>query len=198
MPFGSSSEKTKQLKAARNCAPQVPCAIPPRHGQSQLISPVSGLKAPPAPPLSLVESPSALGSSEGGGEEDASSTEVVEEDGESEGGVGREEEDADMEVFASASFASRIGGTVVGNASLFNSESAELFLPTFFFAGPVDGLVIRSLMKIRCDVRWSAESKWTVLLPSVYLHAAYDVATVAAATPSAVDDRRLRVRAADG
>lgn len=46
MPLGSSSEKTKQLNAFRNSSPQGPCAIPPRHGQSQLISPVSGLKAP--------------------------------------------------------------------------------------------------------------------------------------------------------
>lgn len=49
-PFGSASENTKQENAARNSCPHGPCAIPPRHGQSQLISPVSGLKAPP--PLS--------------------------------------------------------------------------------------------------------------------------------------------------
>lgn len=46
IPLGSSSEYTKQLNAARNSSPQGPCAMPPRHGQSQLISPVSGLKAP--------------------------------------------------------------------------------------------------------------------------------------------------------
>lgn len=46
MPFGSSFENTKQLKAVRNCSPQGPCAIPPRQGQSQLISPVSSLNAP--------------------------------------------------------------------------------------------------------------------------------------------------------
>lgn len=45
-PFGSSLEKTKQLNAFLNCSPQGPCAMPPRHGQSQLISPVSSLKAP--------------------------------------------------------------------------------------------------------------------------------------------------------
>ena len=33
-----------------NCSPQGPWAIPPRHGQSQLISPVSGLYAPCWPP----------------------------------------------------------------------------------------------------------------------------------------------------
>lgn len=44
-PFGSSSEYTKQLKASLNCSPQTPCAMPPKHGQSQLISPVSGLNA---------------------------------------------------------------------------------------------------------------------------------------------------------
>ena len=46
MPLGSSLEYTKQLKAARNSSPQGPWAMPPRQGQSQLISPVSGLKAP--------------------------------------------------------------------------------------------------------------------------------------------------------
>lgn len=45
IPFGSSVEYTKQLNAALNSSPQGPCAIPPRHGQSQLISPVSGLNA---------------------------------------------------------------------------------------------------------------------------------------------------------
>ena len=39
-------ENTKQLNAVRNCSPQGPCAMPPRQGQSQLISPVSSLKAP--------------------------------------------------------------------------------------------------------------------------------------------------------
>ena len=46
IPFGSSLEYTKQLNAARNCSPQGPCAIPPRQGQSQFISPVSSLNAP--------------------------------------------------------------------------------------------------------------------------------------------------------
>lgn len=46
MPLGSSVEKTKQLNAALKFSPQGPWAMPPRHGQSQLISPVSGLKAP--------------------------------------------------------------------------------------------------------------------------------------------------------
>lgn len=68
MPLGSSVEYTKQLKAALNSSPQGPCAMPPRQGQSQLISPVSGLKAPcceassssaPAPPVSGGDWPSA-------------------------------------------------------------------------------------------------------------------------------------------
>src|SRR3954451_11300899 len=46
MPFGSSFEKTKQLNAALKSSPQGPCAMPPRQGQSQFISPVSGLNAP--------------------------------------------------------------------------------------------------------------------------------------------------------
>ena len=46
IPFGSSLLYTKQLKAALNSSPQGPCAIPPKQGQSQLISPVSSLKAP--------------------------------------------------------------------------------------------------------------------------------------------------------
>lgn len=45
MPLGSSSEYTKQENAALNSSPQGPWAMPPRHGQSQLISPVSGLNA---------------------------------------------------------------------------------------------------------------------------------------------------------
>ena len=45
IPFGSASLYTKQEKAALNSSPQGPSAIPPRQGQSQLISPVSGLKA---------------------------------------------------------------------------------------------------------------------------------------------------------
>ena len=47
IPFGSSSENTKQENASLNSGPQGPCAMPPRQGQSQLISPVSGLNAPP-------------------------------------------------------------------------------------------------------------------------------------------------------
>ena len=46
MPLGSSLLYTKQLNASRNSGPQGPCAIPPRQGQSQFISPVSSLKAP--------------------------------------------------------------------------------------------------------------------------------------------------------
>ena len=46
MPLGSAFENTKQLNEARNCSPHVPCAMPPRHGHSQLISPVSSLNAP--------------------------------------------------------------------------------------------------------------------------------------------------------
>lgn len=49
IPFGSSVLCTKQLNASRNSSPQGPCAMPPRQGQSQLISPVSGLKAPSWP-----------------------------------------------------------------------------------------------------------------------------------------------------
>ena len=45
-PFGSSSLNTKHESASWFSSPQGPCAIPPRHGQSQLISPVTGLKAP--------------------------------------------------------------------------------------------------------------------------------------------------------
>lgn len=48
-PFGSSLLNTKQLNAVLNCSPHGPSAIPPRQGQSQLISPVSGLKAPCCP-----------------------------------------------------------------------------------------------------------------------------------------------------
>ena len=39
-PFGSASEVTKHEKADLNSSPHGPLAIPPRHGQSQLISPV--------------------------------------------------------------------------------------------------------------------------------------------------------------
>ena len=60
MPFGSSSENTKHEKASRNSGPHGPWAIPPRHGQSQLISPVTGLYAPPEAPLSSGEAPSEL------------------------------------------------------------------------------------------------------------------------------------------
>lgn len=45
MPLGSWSEYTKQLNAARKSSPHGPCAIPPRHGQSQFISPVTGSNA---------------------------------------------------------------------------------------------------------------------------------------------------------
>lgn len=47
IPFGSSSLYTKHENAARNSGPQGPWAIPPRQGQSQFISPVRGLNAPP-------------------------------------------------------------------------------------------------------------------------------------------------------
>ena len=46
IPFGSAFENTKQLNAPLNCSPHGPYAIPPKHGQSQCISPVSSLKAP--------------------------------------------------------------------------------------------------------------------------------------------------------
>lgn len=46
IPLGSSFENTKQLNASLNSSPQGPCAIPPKQGQSQFISPVSGLNAP--------------------------------------------------------------------------------------------------------------------------------------------------------
>src|SRR4051812_40884154 len=46
MPLGSCSEKMKHEKAVLNCSPHGPCAMPPRQGQSQLISPVTGLYAP--------------------------------------------------------------------------------------------------------------------------------------------------------
>lgn len=62
MPLGSSSENTKHEKASRNSGPHGPWAIPPRHGQSQLISPVTGLYAPPEAPLSSDEAPSELAS----------------------------------------------------------------------------------------------------------------------------------------
>ncbi|KAJ2974184.1 hypothetical protein NUW54_g11931 [Trametes sanguinea] len=58
MPLGSASEKTKHENASRNSSPHGPCAMPPKHGQSQLISPVSGLNAPPWPPLPSPSSPS--------------------------------------------------------------------------------------------------------------------------------------------
>ena len=48
-------ENTKQLNAPLNCSPHGPCAIPPRHGQSQLNSPVSSLKAPSCEDSSSVE-----------------------------------------------------------------------------------------------------------------------------------------------
>ena len=47
IPLGSCSENTKHENASRNCMPQGPYAIPPRHGQSQLIFPVTGSNAPP-------------------------------------------------------------------------------------------------------------------------------------------------------
>jgi hypothetical protein len=64
IPLGSSSECTKHEKASRNSGPQGPCAIPPRHGQSQLISPVTGLKAPPEAPCA--DASSSAGCSEVG------------------------------------------------------------------------------------------------------------------------------------
>ena len=56
IPFGSSVLYTKQLNAALNGSPQGPCAMPPRQGQSQLISPVSSLKAPSCEACSSVSS----------------------------------------------------------------------------------------------------------------------------------------------
>ena len=70
IPLGSCSENTKQENASRNCMPHGPCAIPPRHGQSQLIFPVTGSNAPPddsedpsSPPSSEGAAPSAFSSS---------------------------------------------------------------------------------------------------------------------------------------
>ena len=56
IPLGSSFEYTKQLNASRNCSPHGPCAMPPRQGQSQFISPVSSLKAPCCPASSSYSS----------------------------------------------------------------------------------------------------------------------------------------------
>src|ERR1700712_2266805 len=69
IPFGSSLLYTKQLKASLKFSPQGPDAIPPRHGQSQLISPVSGLNAPCCPASSSSEAGSCEGVSlpSGGG-----------------------------------------------------------------------------------------------------------------------------------
>ena len=64
MPFGSSFEYTKQLNASLNCSPQGPCAMPPRQGQSQFISPVSSLNAPSCDAsCSVSSSPAGRGSS---------------------------------------------------------------------------------------------------------------------------------------
>ena len=67
IPLGSSSENTKQENASRNCMPQGPYAIPPRHGQSQLIFPVTGSNAPLAEDSSPSPSPSPSSFSRGGG-----------------------------------------------------------------------------------------------------------------------------------
>lgn len=56
MPFGSSLLNTKQLNAALNCSPHGPCAMPPKQGHSQLISPVASLKAPSCEASSSVAS----------------------------------------------------------------------------------------------------------------------------------------------
>lgn len=61
IPLGSSVEYKKQLNAVLKSSPHGPSAMPPRHGQSQLISPVSGLNAPcwPASASSAAGDPSA-------------------------------------------------------------------------------------------------------------------------------------------
>jgi len=75
IPLGSSSENTKHENASRNCMPQGPYAIPPRHGQSQLIFPVTGSNAPPAAEEDdSSPSPSPSPSSKGGGPSAFSST----------------------------------------------------------------------------------------------------------------------------
>lgn len=90
MPFGSSSENTKHEKASRNSGPHGPWAIPPRHGQSQLISPVTGLYAPPEAPLSSGEASSELPSLPSvslGSTSLSDETEDVESDAGSESGI---------------------------------------------------------------------------------------------------------------
>ena len=101
MPLGSSFEKTKHEKAVLNSSPQGPCAIPPRQGQSQFISPVSSLNAPCCEASSSSSSgdcgsasdtgAGALGSMEGGEEDEG----VIEAVGLSSGVGGRKREDGE-------------------------------------------------------------------------------------------------------
>jgi len=104
MPFGSASEKTKHENASRNSGPQGPCAIPPRHGQSQLISPVTGLNAPSevSPSSGVSVSPGAESSS-GSGFEAALS---------SEGSSGRNAEGSGVELEVEGGVGSASGGNV--------------------------------------------------------------------------------------
>ena len=110
IPFGSSFEYTKQLNAARNCSPQGPCAIPPRQGQSQFISPVSSLKAPCWPASSSYSSGVRGGSL---GEACSGMAAVVAEVGcdESEGG-GRDSEEGEDKLVALVRFEWRMESTV--------------------------------------------------------------------------------------
>lgn len=77
IPLGSTFENTKQLKASRKFSPQGPWAIPPRQGQSQLISPVSSLKAPCWEASSSVSSRDGDGGPTTADAEEVSDTEVA-------------------------------------------------------------------------------------------------------------------------
>ena len=120
MPFGSSWEYTKQLKASRNSGPQGPCAIPPRQGQSKLISPVSGLKAP-----SLSASSSSSSVPDGAAEvEDGgvgwAFVDDADEDGE-DGGYAEEREAAAAAWLASGEAVEREGASRLGVAGIVAS-----------------------------------------------------------------------------
>jgi len=96
IPFGSSLLKTKQLNASLNSGPHGPCAIPPRHGQSQLISPVSSLNAPCWAASSSRSSGEPL-SGASSGTADVAATACASEDGLAEIGEGDDEVDADAD-----------------------------------------------------------------------------------------------------
>ena len=124
MPFGSSFEYTKQLNAALNCSPHGPCAIPPRQGQSQFISPVSSLKAP------SWEASASVSSMLGSGE--AVVLGLMDEDGVSEGvdGVGgaafwRREGAIDSRVGSGVSSGGDWGVAATGNSISFSSPSTR-------------------------------------------------------------------------